>query len=315
MRTLLFALFVLAPGLTAADPAPAAPPVNKPAPIVETKPEAPSMLKITIDSSRSTIMLGTRAGLSAEIRNVSQTELTLTEQSTVFVVVPELRKGELLHGCATFPTRGLQTAPGGGASVTIQPGDSYRVFWDMDYDGCTGKDLSSFSLKWIDFQPGTYRVYLNVKFTAANTGATYHTSYESKDVAVSAPYWLIILGSFGGGVVAWFIKQYYGATSALTSIFEGNDTWRQEAVKTVECIMSGVFASVLVILSARLPDTFPVKINANDLLGSFALGFVFQWIGVKILEKLPGMSSAAGATAAATAPPATAPPVIRVPGD
>jgi hypothetical protein len=162
----------------------------------------------------------------------------------------------------------------------------------MDKDGCSGSAIDTFSLGSAVFTPGNYKAFLNVRFVPTERSGTqpiYRTTSEGKDIVVGAPLWAILIGAFTGGVVAYAIKAYYGVQTKLTSIvrpesFLGRHAW------ILEVLMSGLYGCTLVILSSRLPDTFPIKINANDLLGAVALGFVFQWIGVKLLEKLPGMT-------------------------
>jgi hypothetical protein len=134
----------------------------------------------------------------------------LYENETVFWTMPETRlygDGPLIiQGCATFPTQGnvRQAArPARGYELLIQPGDSYRVFWDMTINGCTGQRHSKLRFwnhsetlrvleqEWqrVMFTPGTYRVYLDVALypqDPQNGQAAYRTSAEGKDVLVSA---------------------------------------------------------------------------------------------------------------------------------
>jgi len=298
-----------------------------------------SFVKITIDSSRSPITMGTEAGVSAEVKNVSPVlAVRLYENEAVFTTMPETRvygpPQEAIQGCATFPTQGNvrpTKRPARGYDLLIQPGDSYRIFWDMTRNGCTGERLGKHTLwsepvawmeeKWqrMMFPPGTYRVYLNLvlypeKVQAvtptppgapgpnAAAPAGYHTATEGRDVQVSASQQIILLGAFLGGLLAYLIKEYYGVNNAL--IVGMTNTLGKRIISQTEWLAAGLFAAATVILASRLSDTFPVKVNANDFWGAIALGFVFQWIGVKLLEKLPGMGGAP-----APAPPAPAPPV------
>ncbi|HYL78402.1 MAG TPA: hypothetical protein VEU96_29695 [Bryobacteraceae bacterium] len=260
--------------------------------------DKPAMLKITIEASRSPVMLGTPAGLSAEIKNVSPKALKLKENETVFVVMPEIRSGSMLQGCATFPTEGNGSPPkrpSDGYELVLQPGDSYRVYWDMNTDGCARAAALQTSLHVgpVLFSPGNYKAYLNIRFSPVESNITpethYRTTSEGKDILVAASFWAILIGSFIGGILAYIIKSYSGVETTLTpkralGRFTGKGAF------VAELILAGLYACVLVILASRLSDTFPIKVNANDVLGAIALGFVFQWAGVKLLEKLPGMS-------------------------
>jgi hypothetical protein len=103
---------------------------------------------------------------------------------------------------------------------------------------------------------------------------------------------MVLLGAFLGGLIAYIVKRYYGVSTQLTvSLAEGR---LRTFAQIIEFPLAGLFGAVMVILASRLSDTFPVKISANDFWGSVTLGFVFQWLGVKLLEKLPGMSPAPG---------------------
>jgi hypothetical protein len=91
-----------------------------------------------------------------------------------------------------------------------------------------------------------------------------------------------------GGVLAYLIKLYYAVPTKLTATMaEGTMKW---ILSKTEWLAAGLFGAALTILASRLSDTFPVKVSANDLLGAITLGFVFQWMGVSLLEKLPGIS-------------------------
>ena len=275
-----------------------------------------SFLKITIDPSRSPIAMDTEAGVSAEIKNVSAVPVKMYETETVFTAMPETRiYGEtqkLNPGCATFPTQGNGgPRPTRGYDMVIQPGDSYRVFWVMTTNGCTGKredklrfwtqPLTWLEEKWqrVMFAPGTYKVYLNVVFYPQDQ-QPYHTATEGHDVLVSASQQMVLLGAFLGGLLAYLVKLYYGVETQLSVNMP--DSPYKTIIQNTEWLVAGTFGAAMVILASRLSDTFPVKVNANDFWGSMTLGFVFQWIGVKLLEKLPGMGPAS--TPAANNPPA-----------
>jgi hypothetical protein len=271
----------------------------------EISKESP-LIKITIDPSRTTITLGTRSGVSAEIKNVSNTAVRLYETETVFVTQPETRlygeTGGQIQGCATFPTQGTSqqgSRPARGWDLVIQPGDTYRVFWDMDRNGCAVQPSTGGGAgmaKWIEdkwqrmmFAPGFYKVFLNVRYyLAAGTDAnSYRTITDSRDISVAASEQMILVGAFLGGLLAWVLKVYFNVDTGLTKAMSGS-RWRP-LLKWTEPFAAGLFSFVLVILASRLSESFPIKINANDFWGAIALGFVFQWMGVKLLESLPGM--------------------------
>jgi hypothetical protein len=305
-------------------PAPTSTPgTEKPAPPKGTPPSAitePAYLKITLDTSRSPIAMDTEAGLSAEIKNVSSVPVTLFEKETVFITMPEMRiygdSPNATLGCATFPTQGNVAAPKRspdlGHDLLLQPGDSYRVFWDMTTNGCTGERQNkrrfwSEPLRWaeekwqrIAFKPGTYKFYMDVVVHPQDQ-TPYHSVTEGRDAQVSASQQMVLLGAFLGGLLAYIIKLYYGVGSQLT--VKMDDSLFKRIIGYTEWLSAGLFGAAMAILASRLSDTFPVKVSADDFWGAMTLGFVFQWLGVRLLEKLPGMGPSTPPAPAAAAPP------------
>jgi len=183
----------------------------------------------------------------------------------------------------------------------LQPGDSYRVFWDMTVNGCTQQPTVKGRIwedplgwaedKWqrIAFMPGTYKVYLDV-IAYPDGGKPYRTSTEGRETQVSASQQMVLLGAFIGGLLAYVLKRYYGVDTQL--VLKSGNTLFRKVLPYTEWFASGLFGAGMTILASRLSDTFPVKVSANDFWGAITLGFVFQWTGVRLLEKLPGMGPA-----------------------
>lgn len=337
VRTILFLLAsaLVVPSLithaqTGRSGAPAPAAASASAPSTSAKPSTPgtagtplvavnsesAYLKITLDASRSPIAMDTAAGLSAEIKNVSTVAVKLYENETIFVTMPETRvygSGPyVILGCATFPTQGNvrpEKRPDRGYDLLMQPGDTYRVFWDMTQNGCTGagqlKDriwthpLGWAEDKWqrIAFKPGTYRAYMDVVFYPQDQ-TPYRSVTEGRDVQVTASQQMVLLGAFLGGVLSYVIKVYYAVDTALTVKTESE--FAKRLLGSTEWFFAGLFGAAMAILASRLSDTFPVKVSADDFWGAITLGFVFQWIGVKLLEKLPGMDGSRTAKTTST---------------
>jgi hypothetical protein len=277
------------------------------------KPSEAPLLQVKIDASRSPIAMDTEAGVSAEIKNIGPVPVLLKERETVFVTMPEMRvyggsgtgtpgKGAVagaVQGCATFPTQ--HASDGASGDLLLQPNDSYRIFWDLAANGCTNERLGKVrfwddQMRWLEqkwqrisFVPGKYAVYLDI-VVHPNGGAAYRTATSAADIQVSASQQMVILGSFLGGILAYVIKWYYRVPTALIPI---SDDWLKTAIRYTEWAFAGLFGAVMAVLASRLSDTFPVKVSADDFWGAVTLGFIFQWIGVKLLEKLPGMGTPA----------------------
>jgi hypothetical protein len=304
------------------EPVPPTVPTVKPVVIASET----TFVRITIDASRSPIAMDTEAGLSAEIKNVSSVPVRIYENETIFITMPETRiygnVRQPIQGCATFPTQGntpqgraapepsngqaaekadrMSVRPPRGYDVLLQPGDAYRVFWDLTANGCTGEaqlkgrfwnnPLLWLEDKWqrIAFTPGIYKVYLDVVLYPEDRAA-YHTATEGRDVEISASQQMVLLGAFLGGLLAYLIKLYYGVETQLT--VRMRETLLKRLIGSTEWLSAGIFGAAMVILASRLSDTFPVRVSASDFWGSMTLGFVFQWLGVKLLEKLPGIDT------------------------
>jgi len=283
-------------------------------------------LKITLDTSRSPIAMDTEAGLSAEVKNVSSVPVTLYEKETVFITMPEMRiygdSPNAALGCATFPTQSdaaPKPSPNLGRNLVLQPGDSYRVFWDMTTNGCTGERQNkrrfwSDPLRWteekwqrIAFKPGTYRFYMDVVVHPQDQ-LPYHSVTEGRDAQVSASQQMVLLGAFLGGLLAYIIKLYYGVGSQLT--VKMDDSLFKRIIGYTEWLSAGLFGAAMAILASRLSDTFPVKVSADDFWGAITLGFVFQWVGVRLLEKLPGMEPSTPPAPADPHPVVPPPPLV-----
>ena len=214
MRNIPFRL-LLSPVLATIAAAQAPNPAPKP-PASET-----TYIKITIDPSRSPIAMDTEAGISAEVKNVSNVPVRLYENETIFMTVPEMRlygaSDHVIGGCATFPTQGIvrpASRPARGYDLLVQPGDSYRIFWDVTRNGCTDQRFAkgriwNDPLPWLDqkwqritFTPGTYKVYLDAVVYPENQ-QPYRTATEGRDVLVSASQQMVLLGAFLGGLLAY----------------------------------------------------------------------------------------------------------------
>ncbi len=253
------------------------------------------MVKITIKPSRSQTVLGTVSGLTATLHNVSDRPLMFRENETLFVIPPEARGDDsrgLLVGCATFVTQGIvRKQKQTGFDLILQPGESYPAFWDVGTNACQ-PELKEADTWWkkiqgLFFSPGAYDVYLVANFYDVNSGdlKTYHTVGDSVAITFTASQWVILTGAFIGGLIAWMVKTYLGPDLAAST-----QPWHKTAwTMVVEPIASGLFSVIIVILSSRLSDLFPIKVSADDLWGAITLGFIAQMLGVKLLQKLPGV--------------------------
>jgi hypothetical protein len=264
------------------------------------------LVEITVEPSRTQSILGTVSGVHARIRNISARPLRFFEHRSLFVAARETRSSDqgLTRGCATFITQGtVRTAQKqSGFDIVIQPGETYPAFWDFDTDGCSPGNqpvgrtytglFSAAGIKeaWqsLMFTPGNYKVFFVAQCEevatdpASKAEPVTHTVMSSAPIAFTAAQDIILWGALLGGILAWFVKQYWSLDGGTKS-----------KLIPVELAASGLFSVTMVILGSRLSDMFPIKVNANDFWGAITLGFIAQFLGVKLLAKLPGVTPAA----------------------
>jgi hypothetical protein len=267
-----------------------------------------ALLEITINPTHQPIVFGSTVGLWATIKNVGSGPLTLYEKQTCFRIPPEVGYEDQLY-CVRFSVPGTSinssSAPGGssdpgggkGQRLDLAKGDSTTVSITISNQGGWAQALTEWRdpKAWStgqrerrDFRPGKYPVDLNVQFQEGDGQTPYRIARGSTDVEFSASTGIILTGAFLGGLLAYLIKLYYAVPTKLTAAMpEGKLKW---ILSKTEWLAAGLFGAALTILASRLSDTFPVRASANDLLGAVTLGFVFQWMGVGLLEKLPGIS-------------------------
>ena len=90
----------------------------------------PSLISITVETSRAQLTAGSGTGVTAEIRNISTSTVYLTEKSTTLSEPPELDGivGSPNAYYGFFPTEAHDDAE---PIVALQPGDSYQVVWNQ----------------------------------------------------------------------------------------------------------------------------------------------------------------------------------------
>lgn len=275
------------------------------------------LISVKIESSRAESVLGTPLGITADIKNNSQTALRFYERMTVLTGPPELRlygDDSPFEGCMYFltegnPRRGAAPPGANGRDVIIQPNESYTAVWELGASGCSQADMPEptpltrawWKLKWkrVLFQPGPYKVTFAARFYESTVADKYHTFTATQPVTLSAPQSMILLGAAIGGLLAWAVKRYMaagsggaGAASAAAPDPAGAST--SQRVRTavansgpiLELLGSPVLSVVLVILGSRMSEAFPIKVNANDFWGAITLGFIANYAGVALLQRI-----------------------------
>jgi hypothetical protein len=193
------------------------------------------------------------------------------------------------------------------AELTLQPKSSYQVFWTpsdnrrrkgKDGDGALRSafggifDQFTTSLNYLFFTPGDYKITAQVKYwdTPAATAA-YRTAQKSTTIHLAAPQSVIMLGAIIGGLIAYTIlpqtrRQRLTVTETPTRTVITTLVGRvfQQAYGLFGACLLSVIVTILL---ARISDTqFLVKVTVNDVWGAITIGFVANYAGSRVLDRL-----------------------------
>lgn len=165
--------------------------------------------------------------------------------------------------------------------------------------------------RYLFFVPGEYRMLVQAKVGVDGPpqleGHRYFTVSETATVKMAAPQTVIMLGAMLGGLVSVFLFPQSRPKSVILAYRHGGfgpaleSTFRLLYSVAGACLLS----AIVTVMLARLSESqFLVKISVNDFWGAVVVGFIAQYAGVSILDKLvPGRAKArkeeAGAPAGA----------------
>jgi len=288
-------------------------------------------IEIKVQSSRNQLIAGAGVGVMADITNVSGAPVYLQDRDVQLVLLPEVEKsvGRVWTTTASFPTESDQPSV-----LSLKPNETYRVFWNRDLAQEQETDQSARApaqkdvgvgmqsarsgpllslgrifrgLEFVGFTPGEYPITVEVKYWDQKKfdGDDYHTAVESKTVQFAAPQSVILLGAALGGVIFTILSMLRAersGTSAATS--RGLNI-----VKTVGKAAAALFGSILLsaiitILLSRISETqFFIKVSVSDFWGAIAIGFLANYGGWALLDKMIPPAGQKAAHARATKGP------------
>jgi len=291
---------------------------------VAEKSDRAALIDITIETSRSQPTAGDGLGVTAEIRNVSDSVIHLESKEIDLVIPPELEgPGKAMsRWYAEFPT---ETYPTTGdiwaAGVDLKPGDSYKVYWTQgikytagDQEWYIGKiyNVIVSEMNFIFFPPGDYKIAIVCKYRPINSSeldpktAAYRTTSQAAIIHVAAPQFVILFGAALGGLLAYFLLPQGRKKLVQTSSEEESLVGRivTRIIKEVAGIAGAVLLSTMItILLSRISETqFLIKVTITDVWGAIAIGFIANYLGAKALDKiLTNFGEAEGKSRAAAA--------------
>src|SRR5947207_3728084 len=269
---------------------------------VPQKSDKTALIDIAIETSRSQPAAGDGLGVSAEIKNLSDSVIHINADEMNLVLPPELEgPGKYAIGWyAMFPT---ETAPKDNpawkAAISLKPGDTYKVFWQYGRRGNEDQsyfrkiyDVISSEMEFIFFPPGDYKIAVVCKYAVEQspTPGPYRTTTQSAVIHVAAPQFVILFGAALGGLLAYFLLPQ--ARKKLVEFSTPHQTRTARIVNRILKEFAGIAGAVLLstmitILLSRISETqFLIKVTITDVWGAIAIGFVANYVGAKALDKI-----------------------------
>ena len=124
----------------------------------------------------------------------------------------------------------------------------------------------------------------------------YYTVSETAIVKMAAPQTVIMLGAMLGGLVSVFLFPQSRPKSVILAYRQGGFAPALESTFGLLYSVAGacLLSAIVTVMLARLSESqFLVKISVNDFWGAVVVGFIAQYAGVSILDKLvPGRAKA-----------------------
>jgi hypothetical protein len=177
-------------------------------------------------------------------------------------------------------------------TLCLKPGETYRVFWveNPTFDFWQW-------LQYLRFVPGAYPITVEAKYwsQAKFDGDDYHTAVADKTVDFAAPESIILFGAIVGG----FIFALLSWVRAEESDQPNTPPSRMDKVPpyvkiSLSLLGSALLSVIITILLSRIQETqFFIKVSVSDLWGAIAVGFLGNYGGFALLDKIiPGAAKA-----------------------
>jgi len=276
----------------------------------------PPAMEIKVETFRKQIIPGTAIGVFADITNNSSAPIYLRERDVHLVLPPEVENPEVGQYSTDgwFPTEYNLAQP---RVISLKPNETYRVFWTRspdtipDAEGTSQQDAgtepgkrSAFSgfrrwFQFISFTPGAYPIMVEAKYWDRRNfdGDDYHTAIETKTVDFAAPQSVILLGAALGGLIFTVLGMVRAEQSAVSGVQTGRLGFAKAFGKTVAILVGSILLSLIItILLSRIAETqFFIKVSVSDFWGAIAVGFLANYGGWTLLDKMVPGGSKGGA--------------------
>jgi hypothetical protein len=272
-------------------------------------------LDIKLETSRTQPTVGSGLGIQALIKNTSNTDVYFKEKSVVLVLPPELLASSLdAYWYGYFPTN--HNGDPDKSDIMIKPGGIYLVDWHTSSDDSSDWSkceqwvniirfacqyspsfvlniihVVATELNFVFFVPGDYKISVIAQYWTNSGGSTasgsnpitmntgeYRTATQAATVRVAAPQSVILLGAALGGLIAFFIFPHRN---------DGPRTAKGRSKMIAGMAGAMLLSMIVTILLARISETqFLIRVTVADFWGAIAVGFVANYVGVKIFDRI-----------------------------
>jgi hypothetical protein len=192
---------------------------------------------------------------------------------------------------AWMPTEYMEK---GDKPFTLQPKGVYRLFFaPYRYDAAGWTDWLRYRLRYFRFVPGTYPITVEAKYWDQQDLSVdnYRTVVESTPVDYAAPLSIILIGAVLGGFLFTCLKLVRSAEQARGEIL------KQKAV--AQLAGSALLSVTVTVLLSRISETqFLIQVSVADFWGAILIGFLANYGGWPLLDKMiPPVAAGAEQTA------------------
>jgi hypothetical protein len=269
-----------------------------------TKPE----VDLELTPSREIPIAGELWSIIGTMRNRSSQTIWIVDDKTWLMLAPEMWGLGTTRGrsqLAFFPTvRARPTSE----IVRIDPNCEYSILWTLDpFDSEVKAGLLEIPRRifgairaFAFFNPGRFTIaavahiwtsppMIGDEGTIINTGASVVIN-TSRQLEMEASPWVVITGAVIGSALSHTLQILTGAPPT-------------RALAAVGYITAPLLSAIVTILLSRLAATdFLISIKVKDIWGAIAIGFITQWIGTGVLNRIlsgvsgSGQSEVLGAT-------------------
>lgn len=272
------------------------------------------LVRVVLATSRPEVTRNDEAfGVTADVTNVANEPVTLYAREVQLTIQPEATKSQeavaltsflpntACSGAGSKPQCDPSTETGSDTKITLQPGEHYVFFWNDK----NSVDIQECKLCWaklrqsLNFTPGLYSFVVTGKLHL-NDSDGYHTFAEAIPLKISLSQLAILIWAGLGALLAYLLVNFDPSGDIGILWTTAGKPNVRSGFKIIRGLISAFLTgSILSIIANRLSDTqFPVKVSVNDVWGSITVGFVFFFVGNKLLDKLKStvISSGSGVT-------------------